>query len=138
MRLVERAEEVCGSEVVVGDVGVDVAEVPAEPDACGLVADGVRTVDDRSYPFEVVDVDPAVLGVFAEVVRCGGVGAGGQRVDHHDIVIVAHERVDDVGADESGAAGDDDAHQWTSTCSSGRRSVKRAPPLTLLTLMSPW
>ena len=76
------------------------------------MADGVGTFDDWSYVFEVVDVDLVVLGVFAEVVGCVGVGAGGQRVDHGDIVFVAHERVHDVGPDESGAAGDDDAHQW--------------------------
>ncbi len=82
----ERAQQLRGGEVVVGDVLGQVAEVDAEPDHRRLVAHVVDAVDRARRDLRVAQValDPLRGGI--EVVRPHAVRGGQQRVDraHRD------------------------------------------------------
>src|SRR5262249_50875918 len=99
---------------------------------------GVPTVDERRYCVARLQIYPVVLRSRVQVGRYHIMSSGTQRIDHNDVVVPIDERIDDVRTDEARSPGDDDAHQDASVCSSGRRIVKRAPPFSLPTLMSPW
>ncbi len=103
-----RREQFGGAEAVVGDVVGQVAEVGAEADHRGLVADGVGVVQRRGDRVRVADVAEDRLGGRVQVVGLAGVGCRQQRVEHADVVAAGDEQVDDVRADEAGAAGDED------------------------------
>ena len=106
------------------DVVGDVADVGAEADHRGLVADrvhaGGRPLGHRGLP--QVALDP--LGGGVEVVRASPVRDGQQRVDRPHGVPLLDEGVDDVRPDEPGGAGDeDDGH--VSLSQEARASVAR-------------
>ena len=79
---------------------------------CGVVDDGVgprdQAVDERGVADVAHDELDAVRGQPRDVVGVAGVG---QLVEHGDVDagVLAHDVVDEVGADEAAAAGDDDA-----------------------------
>ena len=97
-------------EVVVADVVGDVAEVDAEPDHRRLVADGGDAVDAaRAATVGIAQVALEPLGAagsrYAGRSRCA---AGRSASSTRTSCARAEQRVDDVGADEAGAAGDED------------------------------
>ena len=104
----KRLEQDGGAEVVVADVVGDVLEVAAEADHRRLVThrgharhragDGVRVAE--------VALDP--LGAGVQVVGPLAMRVGQQHVEHADFVAAVEQRVDDVRADEAGAAGHED------------------------------
>ena len=105
----QRAQQHRGPEVVVGDVVGDVAEVDAEPDHRRLVADrrdARRSA--RGDDVRVAHVALDQLGARVEVVGPLAVRGRQQHVEHAHLVPALEQRVDDVGADEPGAAGDED------------------------------
>src|SRR5690606_7108379 len=105
-----------------------------------LVADELAAARQASGELGVGDVAPDVLDGGVEVARGAVVGSGQAGVEDHHVVAVLHQRVDDVGADEAGAAGDEGPHRGAPTVvgSTGNRTTKRAPPSALDTVMSPW
>ena len=91
-----------------GDVVGDVAEVDAEADHRRLVADRGDAVDGAGDDVGVAHVALDELGARVEVVGPLAVRGGQQQVEHADLVAALQQRVDDVRADEAGAAGDED------------------------------
>ena len=82
----------------------------AEADHRGLVADGVDAVERARDDRGPSRTSPRhVLGARVAVRGRAGVGGGVQDVEHADLVPAGEQRVDDVRADEAGAAGDEDA-----------------------------
>jgi hypothetical protein len=83
----------------------------------------------------VAQVAPNVFGRGVQVVGLFVVCIWMEGVDDSYVVTVFDEAVDDEGADETGAAGDEDgAHDVGAT---GRRTVKRQPPFSFATVISP-
>ena len=89
---------------VVGDVG----EVDAEADHGRLVADRRDALDRARRPRPGRGRRPRSARRAVEVVRPLAVGGRAERVEHADLGPAREQRVDDVGADEAGAAGDED------------------------------
>ena len=90
------------------DVVGQVAEVDPEPDHRRLMADRGRAAHGRGGHRRIAQVALEPLGRGVEVARALAVGGGQQRVDAAHGVPAGHERVDDVRADESRCAGDED------------------------------
>lgn len=69
---------------------------------------GHEAVDERGVADVAHDELDAVRGQARDVLGVAGVG---QLVEHGDVDagVLAHDMVDEVGADEAAAAGDDDA-----------------------------
>ena len=97
-----------GPGVVVVDVAADVPEVDAQTDPGGLVAHGVRPPGGPAPGVGVADVPHHQLGRRLGP-REGALALGDQRVEDDDLVAGGHQVVDDVGADEAGPTGDEDA-----------------------------
>ena len=107
----QRAQEHGGAEVVVGHVVGDVADVGAEAHHRRLVADRSGAGDRPRGRGGVADVALEPLGARVEVVRPLAVRGRQQAVEDAHLVPALEQRVDDVGADEAGAAGDEDRSQ---------------------------
>ncbi len=91
--------------VVVVDVVGHVVEVDAEADLRGLVGDRVDAAHRIGDGGGIAHVARAPL-------RPGIVdGAGLPEVEDAHLRARVEQRLDDVGADEAGAAGDEDAHR---------------------------
>ena len=97
-----------GAEVVVGDVVGDVAEVDAEADHRRLVADRGHAVERAGERVGIAHVALDELGARVEVVGPLAVRGFEQQVEHPHLVALLEQGVDDVRADEAGAAGDED------------------------------
>ena len=91
-----------------GHVVRDVADVGPEADHRGLVGDRRHAVDRRGGHVGIAHVALDPLRPRVHVVGPLAVGGGQQHVQHADVVAVVEQGVDDVGADEAGAAGDED------------------------------
>ena len=78
------------------------------PDHRRLVADGGDALDRARRDRLVAQVGLDELRPRVDVVRPLAVRGGQQGVDDPDLLAALEQRVDDVGADESGAAGDQD------------------------------
>jgi hypothetical protein len=76
-----------------------VVEVDPEPDLCRLVADELAAAQRAADRVVVADVAAHVLDV----------DTGRLRVEDHRLMTARHQRLDDVRADEAGAAGDQDS-----------------------------
>ena len=124
----ERAQQHRRAEVVVGDVVGDVAEVDAEPDHRRLVADRRDAVDRARDHVRIADVALDQLGARVEVVRPLAVRGLEQDVSSTRTSRPAREqRVDDVRADEAGAAGDEDRAGHDAPGYSVRARARRDP-----------
>ena len=97
------------------DVVGDVADVGAEADHRRLVADVIDAAQRAGHGRAVAHVALDELGRRIEVVRAGGVGGGMQPVEDPHVVAAREQRVDDVRADEAGAAGDEHAAHRAAT-----------------------
>ena len=104
----ERAQQLRRPEVVVGDVVGDVAEVDAEADHRRLVADRGDAFQRALEHVAVAHVALDELGALVEVVGPLAVRGLEQQVEDPHVVTLLEQGVDDVGADEAGAAGDED------------------------------
>ena len=104
----ERAQQHGGAEVVVADVVRDVADVGAEAHHRRLVADRGGAGDGPRGRGGIADVALDPLRARVEVVRPLAVRGRQQAVEDAHLVAALEQRVDDVGADEAGAAGDED------------------------------
>ena len=72
----------------------------------GEVVDGLRPDVGEQVVERLPDVALDELCARGDVLAL----AGRERVDHDDLVALDDQRVDDVGSDEAGAAGDDRSH----------------------------
>ena len=97
-------------------VVVDVAEIHSEAHLAGLVADGGHAIERIVPRVRVAAVAPHVGRPVVEVVRTFGMRLGIEVVEDGHLDATSDEVVDDMGTDESGAAGDKNAH-WTSVVS---------------------
>ena len=109
---IEQGEHACD---VGADEGAGVDEGAVDVRLGGDVDDGVGLGDEGVDEVRIGDVtaDEPVAGIVQDAVEVGK-GAGiGQQVERHDHVLrVACEDVTNVGAaDESGTAGDENAHR---------------------------
>ena len=59
------------------------------------------------------------LGAGIEVVGVLRMDVGREQVEHAHLVPLVEQRIDDVGADEAGAAGDEDPHRPGTVCPDG-------------------
>ena len=91
-----------------GDVVGDVAEVDAEPDHRRLMADRGDALDRAGDHVRVAHVALDQLGARIEVVRPLAVRGRQQACRARAPRARLEQRVDDVRADEAGAAGDED------------------------------
>jgi hypothetical protein len=81
------------------------------------VADGVDPAERSPDGGRVANVGADQLGTGVEVGRRLTVHGRVQRVQHpHVVVAKGEQRVDDVGADEAGATGDEDLHRRALYC----------------------
>ena len=110
----QRPEQNRGAEIVLGDVVGDVGEVDAEPDHRRLVTHRVDAPGGLRDRGEILHVVPVILDSWIEVVGTAAVSGRMQAVEHDDFVVGGDQLIDDVRADESGAAGHEDAHQTDS------------------------
>ena len=90
------------------DVVGDVPDVGPEADHRRLVADGAHPGDSAGGGARVAEVALDPLRPRIQVVGALPVRAGQERVEDSHVVAVIEQGVDDVGADEAGAAGDED------------------------------
>ena len=88
-----------------GVVG-DVEHVLSEPNHRRLVTHGIDPVNRPRDRAGIGNVALDQLGLGVEVIGPLAMGRRQQAVEYPDGVAVLHERVDDVRADEAGAAGD--------------------------------
>ena len=100
----EHGQQHGGPVTVVTDVRGGVGEVEAEPDHGCLVAHGVDAGERGAHGVGVTNVRSVNLDA------AGGPRDGRRAVEHTDFVAGVHEGVDHVRPDESGPAGDEDAH----------------------------
>ena len=100
---VQGREEHRGAHVIVLDVVGDVGEAHAEPDPGRLMTDGVDT-------FEHVRPGVDVPHVCLHIRRLGIGIRRWATIDHHDLVARAHQRVDQMRADEPRPAGHENPH----------------------------
>ena len=89
-------------------VGGQVVEVDAEADHRRLVRHVLDAVGDARGDRGIAEVALDPLGGGVEVVRPRAVRRGQQRVDRADAMPGGEQLVDDVRADEPGAAGHED------------------------------
>jgi hypothetical protein len=122
----ERPQQLGGRQVVVRHVGGQVVQVDAEAHHRGLVRDVVDAVGDALGDRGVAQVALDPLGRRVEVVRPRAVRRGQQRVDRADGVPGGEQLVDDVRADEPGAAGHED-HGPRSVVAGGTRPAACNP-----------
>ena len=94
--LVQRTEQRRGAEIVVGDVGVDVGEVDAQPHHRRLVADRVDTLHCLPHRLEVPHIGIHVVDVIAQVVRMLGVRRRRDGVERDHVVAACDQRIHDV------------------------------------------
>jgi hypothetical protein len=101
-------QQLCGREVVVADVGGQVAEIDAQADHRRLVADMGHARGRPRGDHGVAQIALQQLGGGIEVAGPLAVRGGQERVEHADLLPRLEQRVDDVRADEAGASGDQD------------------------------
>jgi len=107
---VQGVQQARHSGVVARHVLADVGEVDTEADLRGLVRHGVYAAEQVAPRRRVAHVPPCVLGSARQAGRLPVVGGRVEVVDDDDFVAARHQRVDDVGTDEAGAAGHQHPH----------------------------
>ena len=102
----ELSQQHRGAEVVVADVVGDVERCRARgPTIAAWWQTASTPRSARATALGSRHVAPDELGLGVEVIRWPRVRRREQRVEHAHLVTVGEQRVDDVRADEAGAAG---------------------------------
>ena len=104
----ERAQQLRRREVVVADVLRQVAEVDADADHRRLVRDGAGAGDRAGRDVRVAQVALDPLRAVRRSLGALAVRRGQQRVDDPHGMAGGQQALDDVRADEAGAAGHED------------------------------
>ena len=108
--VVQRAQQDRGTEIIGSHIVIDVAEVAAEPDHRRMMAQRVDAIDRVAGEGRIGEIAPAVLGVCRKIFGLAVMGTWVQAVGDAHLVAAMDEKIDDMGSDESGTAGDEHAH----------------------------